>query len=254
MTLESAPRGKTLRAKTPVGINYPSDRQVGQMVELAIWYGTGAAALLVGAVAFVAFAVLRGDVGSPYYSLPPLQALFAAVSYAVLALAVLGEVTRVSPGVVRYLGLFLTLPVAVYYLGLLARTSAERRVTAVSLVMVAVVAAYFTTVTAGRLRLGLAGLSGATVLALVWTLVRRFEPTGIESTLFLSLRDLTVAALVAYPVAYLLGPMWTGVLVAGDFGFVHLAVDVVFSLGFLVLVVSRSYELATATSGTPSLG
>jgi bacteriorhodopsin len=116
------------------------------------------------------------------------------------------------------------------------------------------VAAYFTTVTAGRLRLGLAGLSGATVLALVWTLVRRFEPTGIESTLFLSLRDLTVAALVAYPVAYLLGPMWTGVLVAGDFGFVHLAVDVVFSLGFLVLVVSRSYELATATSGTPSLG
>ena len=224
------------------------------MVALSIWYGAGATLLLVGAVIFVVFAVVRGDLGSPYYSLPPLQALLGAVLYAVLALAMLGEVTRLSPAVLRYVGVFVTFPIAVYYLGILAGASAVRRVTAVSLVMIAVAAAYVTTVTAANRRLGLAGLSVAAVLALVWSLVRRFDSSETESTLFYSLRDLTVAALLAYPVAYLLGPMWLGVLVAGDFGIVHLAVNAVFSLGFLVLVVSRSYEIKAATAGGPAPG
>lgn len=224
------------------------------MVELSIWYGAGAALLLVGAVAFVAFAALRGDLGSPYYSLPPLQAVFGAVSYAVLALAVLGEVTQVSPAVLRYLAVFLTLPVAIYYLGLLGGASGERRVTAVSLAMVAVVAAYLTTVTAGSLRLGLAALSGVMLLALVRTIARSFAPADTESSLFLSLRDLTVAALIAYPATYLLGPAGAGYLVAADFGFVHLVVHVAFSLGFLVLVFTRTYEIESATGGAAALG
>lgn len=251
---ESATQVKTLRPKLPVGINYLSGRRIVQMVALSIWYGAGATLLLVGAVIFVVFAVVRGDLGSPYYSLPPLQALLGAVLYAVLALAMLGEVTRLSPAVLRYVGVFVTFPIAVYYLGILAGASAVRRVTAVSLVMIAVAAAYVTTVTAANRRLGLAGLSVAAVLALVWSLVRRFDSSETESTLFYSLRDLTVAALLAYPVAYLLGPMWLGVLVAGDFGIVHLAVNAVFSLGFLVLVVSRSYEIKAATAGGPAPG
>jgi bacteriorhodopsin len=224
------------------------------MVALSIWYGAGAALMLVGAVVFVAFAALRADLGSPYYSLPPLQAVLGAVAYAVLALAVLGEVTQVTPEALRYLGVFLTLPIAVYYLGLLGGATAERRVTAVSLAMVVVVAAYLTTVTAESLRLGLAALSGGMLLALVRMLVRSFTPPDTESSLFLSLRDLTVATLLAYPVAYLLGPSGAGYLVAADLGFVHLVVNTVFSLGFLVVVVARTYELETATAGAATPG
>lgn len=224
------------------------------MVELSIWYGAGAALLLVGAVAFVAFAALRGDLGSPYYSLPPIQAIAGAVSYAVLALTVLGEVTRVSPAALRYLAVFLALPVAIYYLGLLGGASAERRVTAVSLAMVVVGAAYLTTLTTGSLRLGLAALSGVMLFALVRMVVRSFAPADTESSLFLSLRDLTVAALFAYPAAYLLGPAGAGYLVAADFEFVHLVVHVAFSLGFLVLVVARTYEIESATAGAATPG
>jgi bacteriorhodopsin len=224
------------------------------MVELSIWYGAGALLVLVGAVTFVAFAVFRRDLGSPYYSLPPLQATLGAVSYAVLALVVMNEMTAVSPTVVRYVGLFLTLPVAIYYLGLLGGASAERHVTTVSLTMVVVVTAYLTTATSGGIRLGLAALSGAMLVALVWGLVTRVTPADTESSLFLSLRDLTIAALVAYPVIYLLGPTGTGHLVAADFGVAHLAVDAVFWLGFLVLVVSRTYEIEAARSSTPTPG
>ncbi|MEF8819756.1 MAG: bacteriorhodopsin [Haloferacaceae archaeon] len=224
------------------------------MVELSIWYGLGAGLLLVGTVTFVAFAALRNDLGSSYYSLPPLQSVFGAVSYAVLALAALGEVTWVPPAVLRYLAVFLTLPVAIYYLGLLGGVSAERSVTAVSLAMVVVVAAYLTTVTAGRLRLGLAVLSGVMLLALLRTIVRSFAPPDTESSLFLSLRDLTVAALLVYPAAYLLGPAGAGYLVAADLGFVQLVVHVAFSLGFLVLVVARTYELEAATGGAATPG
>jgi bacteriorhodopsin len=224
------------------------------MVELPIWYGAGALLVLVGAVAFVAFAVFRRDLGSPYYSLPPLLATVGAVSYAVLALVVMNEMTAVSAAVVRYVGLFLTLPVAIYYLGLLGGADAERHVTAVSVTMVVVVTAYLTTSTTGGVRLGLAALSGTMLLALVWGLLTRLTPADTESSLFLSLRDLTVVALVAYAALYALGPAGLGYLVAADFGVVHLAVDAAFWLAFLVLVLTRTYEVEAASRGAPTPG
>lgn len=224
------------------------------MVELSIWYGAGALLVLAGAVTFVAFAVFRRDLGSPYYSLPPLLATLGAVSYAMLALVVMNELTAVSAAVVRYVGLFLTLPVAIYYLGLLGGASAERTVTAVSLTMVVVVGAYLTNTTTGTVRLGLAALSGTMLFALAWGLFKRFTPEGTESSLFLSLRDLTVAALVAYGIVNLLGPTGTGHLVAADFGVINLVVDAVFWLGFLVLVLTRTYEIEATTGGAPAPG
>jgi bacteriorhodopsin len=224
------------------------------MVDLSIWYGMGAAILLVGAVAFVSFAMLRGDLGSPYYSLPPLHALLGAVSYAALALVTLDRLAVATPGMIRFAGLFLTAPVAVYYLGLLASASAELRVTAVSLTMVAVAVAYFATVTVGGLRLGLAALSGVLLLSLAVLIVRSFAPLAGDSSLFLSLQDLTISVLFAYAAIYVLGSDRVGLLSASDFGFLHLALDVVLALGFVALVFARQYEVADRVSGAPSPG
>jgi len=224
------------------------------MVDLSIWYGMGAAVLLVGAVGFVAFAMLRGDLGSPYYSLPPLHALLGAVSYAALSLATLDRLAVATPEMIRFAGLFLTVPVAVYYLGLLASASAELRVTAVSLTMVAVAVAYFATVTVGGLRLGLAALSGVLVVSLSALIVRSFAPQAGESSLFLSLQDLTISVLLAYVAIHVLGPVGVAVLTPGDFGFVHLALDVVLALGFVALVVGRQYEVADRVAGVAAPG
>ena len=224
------------------------------MVDLSIWYGMGAAVLLVGAVGFVAFAMLRGDLGSPYYSLPPLHALLGTVSYAALALVTLDRLAAVTPGMVRFAGLFLTAPIAVYYLGLLASASAELRVTAVSLTMVAVAVAYFATVTAGGLQLGLAALSGVLLLSLAVLIVRSFAPLAGESSLFLSLQDLTLSVLFSYAAVYVLGSDRVGLLSPNDFGFLHLALNVVFALGFVALVFSRQYEVADHVAGAATPG
>lgn len=220
------------------------------MVASSIWFGLGAFAFFVGVATFVAFAVLRGEITSPYYLLPPMHALIAGTAYVVMALVASGTIPILEVDMVRYADWTLSTPIITYYLAMLAGARANLKIGAVLMNVLMIVAGYVSTVLAGPAQWAMFLFSSLMFAGLIYLYFSAFS-AAIEQnpdssrSLFLSLRDLTIAIWSLYPIVYLIGPNAFALLTVADHSFVTMFLDITAKLGFMAVMLTRQYELNT---------
>jgi sensory rhodopsin len=216
-----------------------------------VWFGIGAAIFAIGVVAFLGFALTRGDIRSPYYFLPPATAAIACVSYVVMTLVEVGIApAALTVETVRYVDWALSTPFITYYLAMLAGTKLSTRAGAVGLNVAMIAFGYGATVAGGLLQWGLFAVSAVCFVGLLYLFLSTFtrairDAPQTSRNLFVSLRDLTALIWSVYPVAYLLGPGGFGAMGTADYSFVVVTLDVTAKVGFIGLMLARQYQLDT---------
>lgn len=222
------------------------------MVATEIWFGAALVIFLSAIVTFVGFALTRGDIGSPYYFLPPLHALIAGIAYVGMTLAAL-DVLGGGPldiELFRYADWSLSTPIITYYLSMLAGAQTRSRIGAVLANVLMIWTGYASIVLASPVRWVFFGLSMIFFVALIYLYLRTFTRAinsnpDVSKRLFLSLRDLTVIIWTLYPLVYLLGPNGFEVLLVADHHFVVVFLDLSAKVGFMALMLIRQYQLDT---------
>lgn len=221
------------------------------MVNTTIWFGTGASVLFLAVVLFCWFAVTRGDIRSPFYFIPPLLTAVAGVAYAAMTAVSLGALsTPFGVETLRFADWAVSTPLITYYLALLADTDRSTRTVAVAANVAMIVLGYGFVTLSGPLRWVAFAASTALLFGLVYLFVRTFKTALVGAaqtsrSLFVSLRDLTIATWLLYPVAYLLGPVGVGVIQPADIDFVVVVLDLTAKVGLISIVLLRQYELTT---------
>ncbi|PSP51799.1 opsin [Halobacteriales archaeon QH_1_68_42] len=219
------------------------------MVETTVWFGTGTSVFFLGAALFVWFAVARGEIRSPLYYLPPLVATLAGVSYAGMTAVTLGVVDGATVQTIRFADWLVTTPLITYYLARLAGTERSTRVVAVATNALMIGTGYGFVALSGALRWVAFAASTTLLVGLVYLFGRAFRGalTGASRSarsLYVSLRDLTVATWSVYPVVYFLGPLGVGVIRTGDLDLLIAALDVTAKVGLVAIILLRQYELS----------
>lgn len=230
------------------------------MVEAAILFGVGASVFFTGAVFSLLFAVQNGSLRSPFYFLPPLVSLIAGIAY----VGMYGiETELIAFGVevelLRFADWAITTPLITYYLGRLAGVERSIRVVAVLTNVVMISLGYVFVAVSGTVQWVAFGASVICFVALIYLFVQTFGRALIGASqasrsLFVSLRDLTVATWSIYPVVYLLGPIGLEVLHSADVVFLVMALDLTAKVGLISIILFRQYTLNTYLSyDVPSL-
>lgn len=232
------------------------------MAEATVWFGIGAGIFLTAVVAFLWFAVTRGDLQSPFYYLPPIHAGIAGVAYVAMALVAAGRVgDPVSISALRFGDWLFSTPIITYYLARLAGVEKTTRALAVAANVGMIAVGFAFVETTGALRWVAFGASTLLFVGLLYLFVSTFG-TAISRadetvrSVFLSLRDLTIVTWSLYPVVYFVGPLGLGVIQPADLDFLVAILDVVAKVGFMTVLVVRYYELETFVGheATPFVG
>lgn len=232
------------------------------MVDATVWFGVGAGIFLTAVVAFVLFAVTRGDIRSPYYYLPPVHASIAAIAYVAMTLVATGRLgDPVTIQSLRFGDWLFSTPIITYYLGRIAGVDGRARWLAVGANVGMIAVGYAFVAVAGPFRWVAFGVSTLLFVGLLYLFISTFG-TAISRadrtvrSVFLSLRDLTVVTWSLYPVVYFAGPLGLGVIQPADLNFLVTVLDVVAKVGFMTVLVVRYYELETfvGRDTTPFVG
>jgi sensory rhodopsin len=232
------------------------------MIGSAVWFGIAAGVFFLTAFGYVAFASVRGKITSPYYFLPPVHATIAGIAYVGMTLVaadLLPELIQLE--FIRYLDWTLSTPIITYYLAMLADVDIETRVIAVLANVVMIVVGFGAAVTPSPFKWAFFAFSSILFVGLMYIYVKTFSDAIEQNprssrSVFLSLRDLTIIIWGVYPVAFLLGPSGTGLLLPTDHNFLIALLDLTAKVGFMIILLVRQYELntflAAETTASPS--
>jgi sensory rhodopsin len=229
------------------------------MVETTVWFGTGASVFFLAVVLYLWFAATRGDVRSPFYFLPPVLVSIAGTAYAGMTAATLGLLPAVVDiELIRFADWLVTTPMITYYLALLADADRTTRGVVVATNVAMIALGYVFISLSGPLQWVAFAASFALFLGLVYVFTRTFQSALVGSSqtarsLYLSLRDLTVATWAVYPVVYFLGPVGVAVIAEPDLDFAVTVLDLTAKVGLVTILLLRQYELSTfLTRDAPS--
>lgn len=224
------------------------------MVEPVIWFGIGASLFFTASVFFVLFAIQNGSIRSSFYYLPPVVATIAGAAYVGMFAVESGTVTApVDVELLRFADWMVTTPLLTYYLGRLAGVERSIRLAAVVTNVVMIGFGYAFVILSGTIQWVAFAASMICFVALVYLFVQTFGRALIGSSrtsrsLFISLRDLTVATWSVYPIVYFLGPVGVGIIQPVDVSFLIATLDVVAKAGFMSIILFRQYTLNTYLS------
>ncbi len=235
------------------------------MIEPTLLFWLGALGMAVGTVAFVWGGVSARTAYRRYYALLASISLIAAVAYAMMALEI-GWVT-VGDDVVftpRYVDWILTTPLLLVFLGLLAGSDGRELGLVVVVNTVVMVLGFAAALVPGALGYGLFVVAGVVYLGLLYLLMgpmsaRAGEQGAGVTSLFTSLRNLTVVLWSVYPVIWLLGPPGIGMITPTVDIMLVSYLDVLTKVGFglialntsAVLEAERGQSIAEATVDGP---
>jgi len=229
------------------------------MVDTTVWFGVGASVFFLAVVLYLWFAATRGEITSPFYFLPPVLVTVAGTAYAGMTAVTLGLLPDVATvELIRFADWTVTTPIITYYLALLADTDSTTRLVATAANVGMLAFGYAFVVVSGPLQWVAFGASSALFLGLIYMFTRTFSSALVGSSqtarsLYLSLRDLTVATWSFYPVVYVLGPAGASVIAAPDLSFVVTVLDLAAKVGLVTVLLLRQYELSTfLTRDAPS--
>ena len=235
------------------------------MIEPTGVFWLGALGMAVGTVAFVWGGISAGAASRRYYGLLASISLIAAIAYATMALEV-GWVT-VGENVVfvpRYIDWILTTPLLLLFLGVLAGSDGRELGLVVVVNTVVMVLGFAAALVSGALGYGLFVVAGVVYLGLLYLLlgpmsVRAAGQGAGVTSLFTSLRNLTVILWSVYPVIWLLGPPGLGMITMTVDIMLITYLDLLTKVGFglialntsAVLEAERGQSIAEATADGP---
>ncbi|MFC7185906.1 bacteriorhodopsin [Halorubrum yunnanense] len=210
------------------------------LVETAV-FAAVAALMGVSTVAFVAFSLL-GDHENRYFLLPPAIMSIAGLSYAGMAASSGGFALEGLVLELRYLDWLLTTPLIVMHIAVVAAASRKTIAAAMGADALMIAAGYAaTTAATPGVKWGGFAVSTVAFLAVVYLLLTtvtdgvRDETAAVQGT-FRTLRDLTIALWLVYPVIWLLSPSGFGVITAPDYHFIIAVLDTTAKVGFTSIV------------------
>lgn len=224
------------------------------MVEAAILFGVGASIFVTGAVFSLLFAVQNGSLRSSFYFLPPLVSLIAGIAYAGMFGIESGTVAfGTDVELLRFADWAVTTPLITYYLGRLAGVERSIKAAAVIANIVMISLGYVFVAVSGTIQWVAFGASMICFVALIYLFLQTFGRALIGASqasrsLFISLRDLTVATWLIYPVVYLLGPLGLEVIQSADVTFLVVVLDLTAKVGLISVILFRQYTLNTYLS------
>lgn len=218
------------------------------MVTATTWYWLAAAAMAAATVG-VAAAAATDSRNAGYHALLVPIPLVGAVGYGLLALGVGTVPIEGQPlPLVRYLDWFVSFPLVVLYLGLLAGSDRGTLAQPVGLVVSFVVLGLLGAVLAGPVRATSYLLAVVTYAALAYLLAVPMQVAAADRdnrvrALFERLRNLAVVLLALYPVVWVVGPFGLELLDPGTEALVVAYLDVLTKVGFVVIAVSNRAAL-----------
>ncbi|AXR76825.1 bacteriorhodopsin [Natrarchaeobaculum sulfurireducens] len=235
------------------------------MIEPTLLFWLGALGMAVGTVAFVLGGISTESVYRRYYAILASISLIAAVAYAMMALEI-GWVT-VGDNVVftpRYVDWILTTPLLLLFLGLLAGSDSRELGVVIAVNTAVMVLGFAAALVPGGLGYGLFVVAGIVYLGLLYLLLgpmsdRAAEQGAAVTSLFTSLRNLTVILWSVYPVIWLLGPPGLGMITPTVDIMLISYLDVLTKVGFglialntgTILETERGQSIAEATADGP---
>lgn len=233
------------------------------MVEITTWFILGAIGELLGTTVLAyGYTLVPEETRRRYLLLVAIPAI-AFVAYALMALGV-GELRVGGHSVyaVRYVDWLLTTPINVLYLGLLAGAAREDITKLVGLQILTIVFGFAGAVVPSPLSYGLFALGAASFAGVVALLYGSIADaagetlTGLQESLYRTLRNFLVVLWLVYPIVWLLGQAGVGVLDVETATLVITYLDVVTKVGFGVIALYGQTTLrATSdrdTTGTPA--
>lgn len=227
-----------------------------------LWLWLGTALLALGALAFVGMGWREGvPERQPFYVVTTFIPVVAAVSYfsmatgfGLLEIQVSWQNAALHVYWARYAGWFVTTPLVLLDLVLLAGANRNTLGTLLGLDVGMVVTGFIATIsaTSWTYRLVWWGISSGFFLVLLYVLVSWLtrqaatQPRAVVS-LFILLRNLTVLVWTAYPIVWLVGTGGLGIVPLYWETAAFLVLDVCATVGFGVLLLRRRRTLAQAT-------
>jgi len=206
----------------------------------------GALGMLVGTIAFAWGGISAREEYRQYYGLLVAISLIAAIAYATMALEIgwvpVGEETVFVP---RYIDWILTTPLLLWFLALLAGSDTHELGQVVGINTVVMVFGFGAALVGGALGYVLFAIAAIAYVGLVYLLLGPMtaraskQGTGISS-LFTSLRNLTVVLWSVYPIIWLFGPPGVGLISVGVDIMLITYLDLLTKVGFGFIALNAS--------------
>lgn len=215
------------------------------MIELFHVFWIGAIGMAVGTVAF-AWAGLTSEKASRYYLTLVGISGIATVAYVIMALGYGGvNVDGRTVFTPRYVDWILTTPLLLLFLGMLAGVSRKGLALLISVNTAVMVLGFAGALLPGSERFALFGLASVFYVALVYLLVGSVSRVARSSdqrvtSLFNSLRNLTVILWTVYPIIWLLGPPGMDLLTVTVEVALITYLDILTKVGFGLIALNAS--------------
>jgi len=225
------------------------------MATITTWFLLGLAGELLGTIVLAYGYTLVPEATRRRYLLLVAIPAIAVVAYALMALGI-GTVHLGGSNadghtvyVVRYVDWLLTTPLNVLYLGLLAKASRSDLAKLVGLQAVTILFGLAGALTDSPVSYGLFALGTASFAGVVVLLYREIAAaaasslTGVEASLYRTLRNFVVVLWLVYPVVWLLAQSGIGVMDVETTTLVVVYLDVVTKVGFGVIALHGQARL-----------
>jgi sensory rhodopsin len=222
------------------------------MIDLTYIFAFGAAGMALGGAAFISEWVSSPN-RSKYYATLTGISLIAMVAYAVMALGYgIIEVAGRTVFAPRYIDWILTTPLLLLFVGMLAGSDRRELAVTVFVNTVVMVAGFAAALIPGPGRFLAFGLATVAYIALLYLLTVSMTRTAKQrpekvSSLFGSLRNLTVILWTVYPVVWLLSSSGFGVITPSVNIMLVTYLDLLTKVGFGLIAISAG-SVIDATS------
>ncbi|WP_049927899.1 bacteriorhodopsin [Halopiger goleimassiliensis] len=236
------------------------------MIDPTSVFWLGALGMAAGTLAFVWGGVTGDDAYRKYYGLLAATSSIATVAYATMALGIgwipVGDELVFAP---RYVDWILTTPLLLLFLGLLAGSDRRELGLVVGINTAVMGLGFAAALLEGAVGYGLFALGGIAYVGLLYVLlgpmsVRAGDRRPGTTSLFTSLRNLTVILWSVYPAIWLLGPPGLGLLTPVVDVALITYLDLLTKVGFglialnasAVIEAERGESLAADSSAAPA--
>ncbi|MCU4926086.1 bacteriorhodopsin [Halobacteria archaeon AArc-dxtr1] len=216
------------------------------MIELTNWFWIGMLGMTAGTAAFAWTGLAADEEYRQYYVVLVGISGIAAVAYATMAMEI-GWVTVDGRTIFtpRYIDWILTTPLLLIFLGMLVGLERQEYALVIGLNTVVMVLGFGGSLLTGVERFGLFGLASIAYVGLLYLLLgpvteRANEQADAITSVFTSLRNLTVVLWSIYPIIWLLGPSGVAVLTPSVDVMLVMYLDLVTKVGFGLIALNAS--------------
>jgi sensory rhodopsin len=226
---------------------------VVRMIELTYIFGLGAGGMALGSIAFISEWISSTD-RSKYYATLTSISLTAMIAYTSMSLGYgIIEVDARAVFAPRYIDWIITTPLLLLFIGMIAGSDKRELATTVFVNTVVMVAGFDAALISGPGKFVAFGFASVAYIALIYLLTVSMTKTAEDrpervSSLFRSLRNLTVILWSIYPIIWLLSSAGFSVITVPVNVMLVTYLDILTKVGFGLIAINTSSAIGSTSS------